>query len=345
MEGCHPQVEPKHVVASDPWVRYIMAESEKFSVHIPTFLQQNAGDPAVKVNGLPPSRASLIHPLLQNFNPKLKQYLLPRVVVQHLMEAESAETLDIRVASSGALEENFVFLKNDNIYEHKRVHFHFTTYDVRRGTDIVNPGTSRCNVMFLADDAMSPSCPHRFLYARVLGIYHANVIYTAIQDLWHGTTNRAALTFCGCDGLKSSIHCLLDGVAPDWTWFTFLRCTKAALSTLWIQEKYCGDVISFLHLLKAGDKQMMGLVYHVAQRMGKIITFIMLAGVFELDGIFDSNSFKYPASLTGIFSCAITGEKASDIAMHSHPWPLPRVIVLFTRRQKRRKTINIQILN
>jgi hypothetical protein len=98
--------------------------------------------------------------------------------VQHLTEAESVENLDAGVASNGALEDNFAFLKNDSIYEHKRVHFHFTTYDTRRGTDIVNPGTSRCNVMLLANDAMSSSCPHRFRYARVLGIYHANVIYT-----------------------------------------------------------------------------------------------------------------------------------------------------------------------
>ncbi len=94
------------------------------------------------------------------------------------MEAESVENLDVGVASNGALEDNFVFLRNDNIYEHKRIHFHFTTYDVRRGTDIVNPGTSRCNIiMLLAGDASSSSCPHRFLYARVLGIYHTNVIY------------------------------------------------------------------------------------------------------------------------------------------------------------------------
>jgi hypothetical protein len=98
--------------------------------------------------------------------------------VQHLTEAESVENFDVGVASNGALEDNFVFLRNDNIYEHKRIHFHFTTYDVQRGTDIVNPGTSRCNVMLLADDATSSSCPHRFLYARVLGIYHTNVIYT-----------------------------------------------------------------------------------------------------------------------------------------------------------------------
>jgi hypothetical protein len=50
-------------------------------------------------------------------------------------------------------------------------------------TDIVNPGTSRQNVMLLADDAegsdsVNSSNPHHFLYARVLGIYHVNAIYT-----------------------------------------------------------------------------------------------------------------------------------------------------------------------
>ncbi|KAF8222856.1 hypothetical protein L208DRAFT_1320062, partial [Tricholoma matsutake] len=45
-----------------------------------------------------------------------------------------------------------VFLKNDCIYHHKFIQFHFTTYDVRCGTDIVNPGTSHCNIMLLADD-------------------------------------------------------------------------------------------------------------------------------------------------------------------------------------------------
>lgn len=56
--------------------------------------------------------------------------------------------------------------------------FHFTTYDVQRGTDIVNPGTSRCNIMLLADDSDASAAQHKFLYARVLGVYHANVIYT-----------------------------------------------------------------------------------------------------------------------------------------------------------------------
>jgi hypothetical protein len=72
-----------------------------------------------------------------------------------------------------------VFLKNDRIYHHKVCRFHFTTYDVRRGIDIINPGSSRCNIMLLADnDSEDESSYHHFLYARVLAAYHANVIYT-----------------------------------------------------------------------------------------------------------------------------------------------------------------------
>ena len=69
-------------------------------------------------------------------------------------------------------------MKNDCIYHHKIIRFHYTTYDVRRGTDIVNAGTSRCNIMLLADRRAKPSNMHHFLYARVLGSYHANVMYT-----------------------------------------------------------------------------------------------------------------------------------------------------------------------
>lgn len=75
----------------------------------------------------------------------------------------------------------FVFFKKDRIYHHRLIRFHFTTYNVWRGTDIINPGTSRCNVMLLADQvdgSVTPSNLHHFLYAWVLGAYHANVINT-----------------------------------------------------------------------------------------------------------------------------------------------------------------------
>jgi hypothetical protein len=73
---------------------------------------------------------------------------------------------------------NFMLLKNDCIYHHKLIRFNFTTHDIQHGTDIVNAGTSQCNVMLLADDVGSSSNPHRFLYTWVLGAYHVNVIYT-----------------------------------------------------------------------------------------------------------------------------------------------------------------------
>ena len=57
--------------------------------------------------------------------------------------------------------------------------FNYTTYDVRRGRDIVNCGTPHHNIMLLSsttsdDESASKS---RYLYARVLGAYHANVTY------------------------------------------------------------------------------------------------------------------------------------------------------------------------
>jgi hypothetical protein len=70
-----------------------------------------------------------------------------------------------------------IFFQKDRIYQHSLTRFHFTTYDVRRGTDLINPGTSRHNIMLLADHADGSSSIHPFLHARVLGAYDANVIY------------------------------------------------------------------------------------------------------------------------------------------------------------------------
>jgi hypothetical protein len=72
---------------------------------------------------------------------------------------------------------NEIFFRHDRIYCHNIMRINYTTYDVRRGQDIINPATSRRDIMVLADDG-SDHASHHFLFARVLGIYHANVIYT-----------------------------------------------------------------------------------------------------------------------------------------------------------------------
>lgn len=53
---------------------------------------------------------------------------------------------------------------------------HYTTYDVRRAQDTINPNTPKCFVLVPSDEPESSGpAAHSFWYARVLGIYHANV--------------------------------------------------------------------------------------------------------------------------------------------------------------------------
>jgi len=68
-----------------------------------------------------------------------------------------------------------VVLQQDCIYKHHIMRINYTTYNVRRDEDVLHTGTSHRNVMVLNPDS-SPS-EHPFVYACVLGIFHANVIY------------------------------------------------------------------------------------------------------------------------------------------------------------------------
>lgn len=53
----------------------------------------------------------------------------------------------------------------------------YTTYDVRRAQDAINPRTGHCNIMLLALSGNNRKPRHQYRYAKVLGIYHANIIY------------------------------------------------------------------------------------------------------------------------------------------------------------------------
>jgi hypothetical protein len=80
-----------------------------------------------------------------------------------------------------------VFLHNDRIYCHQLARFNYTTYDVRRAQDVTNPRTSHCDIMLLARRNEESDSDHPFIYARVLGIYHANVLYTGTGMVDHQT--------------------------------------------------------------------------------------------------------------------------------------------------------------
>lgn len=81
-------------------------------------------------------------------------------------------------------ERDELFFQGDRIYRHNIAKFNYTTYDVRRSQDVINPRTEHCDVMLLADFKNTPeeslissrTLEHPFIYARVLGIYHAKVV-------------------------------------------------------------------------------------------------------------------------------------------------------------------------
>jgi hypothetical protein len=82
------------------------------------------------------------------------------------------------------LDKRSIFFKGDRMYRHNLARFNYTTYDVRRSQDVINPGTSHRDIMLLANNTDDNSdSSHPYLYARVLGIYHVNVIYTGEGSL------------------------------------------------------------------------------------------------------------------------------------------------------------------
>lgn len=107
----------------------------------------------------------------------LRDHLLPRVYSKLNIAAKNLES---QISDSA---QNLVVIKDHRIYNHKLARFYYTTYDVRRSEDIINPKTSHCNIMLLSN--LQPSSEgssgaltsHPFLYGRVVGIYHANVVY------------------------------------------------------------------------------------------------------------------------------------------------------------------------
>jgi hypothetical protein len=71
---------------------------------------------------------------------------------------------------------NVILVKN-TIYRHKVLRVNYTTYDLRRAQDSLNPRIQgHGDVMVLSpENEEENKNPHPYWYARILGIYHANV--------------------------------------------------------------------------------------------------------------------------------------------------------------------------
>jgi hypothetical protein len=72
-------------------------------------------------------------------------------------------------------ERNSILIRNERLYQHKTVRINFTTYDVRRSQDSLNPHTSHCDLLVWSGEDTTATRYHPFWYARLLGVFHAHV--------------------------------------------------------------------------------------------------------------------------------------------------------------------------
>ncbi|KIK34857.1 hypothetical protein CY34DRAFT_17433 [Suillus luteus UH-Slu-Lm8-n1] len=126
-------------------MHHYIAPTRNNAVNIFAFLREHDRDPAIK-----------------NFVPKLRDHILYRL-----------RELDISYCDHTFTDEerNSVIIPNNTIYSVHTMQVHYTTYDLRREYDIINPKTHG-DVMVLSGEA-KPS--HPYWYARVLGIFHMEV--------------------------------------------------------------------------------------------------------------------------------------------------------------------------
>ncbi|KAJ7290637.1 hypothetical protein C8J57DRAFT_1611754 [Mycena rebaudengoi] len=131
-----------------PEAHYHISQSRNYHFNIQQFLTANYGDPAVK-----------------DFLPKLKEHLLGRMI--HPTWSGDGEEFTPQ-------ERDQVTIVNNRIYRHKVCRINYTSYDVRRCQDTMNPRTHSDFMMLAPEDI--PENAHPFVYARILGVFHCDAI-------------------------------------------------------------------------------------------------------------------------------------------------------------------------
>lgn len=114
----------------------------------------------------------------------MKSHLLPRIKLVHSNASEPSTGqalpgLDNNYNTSEVSLDHVLF-KSGRIYGHNIFRINYTTYDVRRSQDTLNPNTDHRDIMMLdggSTDGSGIVEPHRFCYARIIGVYHANIQY------------------------------------------------------------------------------------------------------------------------------------------------------------------------
>jgi len=159
------------LVDNPPEKHHLISEGKNHKLNLTNWLVKYPGDIALKVIGVL-EILSFSHPTLhQDFNIKLKDHLLSRLRDEPYDPTDSQFTRDDR----STLE-----IIGARIYQHQTFRVNYTTYDIRRAQDCLNPRT-KADIMVLSPTGDN----HPYRYVRIIGIFHVEVQY-----LGPGSSNR-----------------------------------------------------------------------------------------------------------------------------------------------------------
>jgi len=152
---------------TDPAMHHHISDSKRHSQDAFSFCRKFPADPATKVSIFSRMQKTLIDYLpLQDFIPRLKDHLLARLL-HRPFDGDEEEFSDS--------DRNTVRIVDNRIYSAKVLRVNYTTYDIRRDQDSMNPRTN-ADVMVLSPETGPGS--HPYWYAHVLGVFHARVLHT-----------------------------------------------------------------------------------------------------------------------------------------------------------------------
>ncbi|KAI0071014.1 hypothetical protein K474DRAFT_1712834 [Panus rudis PR-1116 ss-1] len=143
-----------------PQLRYHISNETRYFVEIRQWLPDYARDPAYK-----------------GFMFDLKNHILMRLSGRSEYDNEMTFT-DKQRAS--------VRFESERLYQHKVLRVNYTTYDMRRAQDSINPRTHPFIMLYSPD----PKSKHPYWYAQVIHIFHADVKrakdqeFTRMDFLW-----------------------------------------------------------------------------------------------------------------------------------------------------------------
>ncbi|EDR00088.1 uncharacterized protein LACBIDRAFT_314828 [Laccaria bicolor S238N-H82] len=133
--------------------------------------------------------------MLHNFVPLLKDHFL-------------AQILGTKNNDNNFTDQDLstIQFEHKRLYKHRTLHINYTSYDMRRLQDTLNPYSEHCNIMVLTNEEPGTSESHPYWYARIIGIFHANIFHVDPKSTSPGNTHTMDFLWVCWFGHNTEYH-------------------------------------------------------------------------------------------------------------------------------------------